>query len=139
MLPMMRLVYVSAAKRPFGEPELEDLLQVSRRNNARLGITGLLLYHDGNFMQALEGEPAVVERLEARIREDPRHHFFQRLATEDVAERMFADWAMAYRRYDAGILPAGYSDFLQRAVTDGPTANTPSVVSVLLSSFRRSL
>ncbi len=60
---MFSLTYVSSAVRPFAEDELADLLAVSRQNNARLGITGMLLYKDGNFMQVLEGEEAEVRTL----------------------------------------------------------------------------
>ena len=139
MQPIMRLVYVSAAKQAFSEADLDALLDVSRRNNARIAVTGLLLYNDGNFMQALEGEPEAVERLATKIQADPRHHFFQRLVTEQGAERLFPEWAMAYRRFDPGAVPAGYSDFLQRAVAKGPTAETASAISILLNSFRRLL
>ena len=53
---MIALVYVSAARKLFDEAELSALLTQCRANNARLGVTGVLLYADGNFMQALEGE-----------------------------------------------------------------------------------
>ena len=47
------IVYVSSATRPFQEAELQDLLLKARENNARLGVTGMLLYIGGNFMQLL--------------------------------------------------------------------------------------
>ncbi|MEM7363377.1 MAG: BLUF domain-containing protein, partial [Pseudomonadota bacterium] len=43
------------------------------------GVTGMLLYHEGSFLQALEGDRAVVEALYERIEEDPRlHHLMAR-------------------------------------------------------------
>ena len=36
---------------PFTPPELIDLLAKSHKNNAELGISGMLLYKDGNFMR----------------------------------------------------------------------------------------
>ncbi|MEB0262865.1 MULTISPECIES: BLUF domain-containing protein [unclassified Mucilaginibacter] len=41
--------------KPFTTKQLKDLLKESRDNNIRVGITGLLLYNDGAFMQVLEG------------------------------------------------------------------------------------
>ncbi len=35
---------------------LGSLLETCRRNNTAAGVTGMLLYKDGNFMQVLEGE-----------------------------------------------------------------------------------
>jgi hypothetical protein len=51
---MLSLVYASSAKQLFSEEDLTALLQQSRDNNTRLGLSGLLLYKDGNFMQVLE-------------------------------------------------------------------------------------
>ncbi len=59
---MFFLVYVSSAVRPFSRVDLDDLLATSRANNARVGITGMLLYKDGNFMQVLEGDEEAVRR-----------------------------------------------------------------------------
>jgi hypothetical protein len=63
---MYQVFYSSAALVPFSDAELTDLLAVSRANNLRLGVTGMLLYHDGSFLQALEGEETIVERLYAK-------------------------------------------------------------------------
>jgi hypothetical protein len=49
------LVYVSSATKPFSPDELSELLAQARVDNAALGITGMLLYSNGNFMQVLEG------------------------------------------------------------------------------------
>jgi len=54
------LVYVSSAVTFFSSAELVTLLEKSRANNTRLGISGLLLYKDGNTMQLLEGERDIV-------------------------------------------------------------------------------
>ncbi|MEE2915447.1 MAG: BLUF domain-containing protein, partial [Pseudomonadota bacterium] len=65
-----QLVYISSA---IGRVDGDAVLAVSRRNNARDGITGLL-YADGRrFLQVLEGERAAVERAYQRIAADPRH------------------------------------------------------------------
>jgi hypothetical protein len=53
---MFSIVYVSSALKPFSKTDLLTLLEKSRENNTSLGISGMLLYKDGNFMQVLEGE-----------------------------------------------------------------------------------
>ncbi|MEP7187723.1 MAG: BLUF domain-containing protein, partial [Roseiflexaceae bacterium] len=62
---MYYLSYASVAVTPFTSAALQALLLTSRRNNMQLGITGMLLYKDGEFMQVLEGEQAAVQALYA--------------------------------------------------------------------------
>ena len=65
------LTYVSTAARELSKDDLNELLAQCRENNAKLGITGMLLYKDGNFMQVLEGEETVVRSIYAKISGDP--------------------------------------------------------------------
>ena len=60
---MFQLVYLSSASQPFSEDDLVALLTQARQNNTAHGLTGMLLYKDGNFMQVLEGDEAEVRRL----------------------------------------------------------------------------
>lgn len=60
----------------FSEGEPVSLLQQSRENNLRLGITGLLLYKDLDFTQVIEGEDSTVQKLSSRIERDPRHRAY---------------------------------------------------------------
>ncbi len=94
------LVYTSHAVQPFTADELVELLRLAREKNARLGITGLLLYREGAFMQALEGDEAVVRELYASIRQDPRHHLVLTLVAMPVATRQFQDWSMGFSNLD---------------------------------------
>lgn len=97
---MLQLVYISSAG-VRGTDGLDAILATSRRNNARDGITGLL-YADGvRFLQALEGEEAVVEAAFERIRADPRHRAVVVLSRRAVASREFGPWDMAARGHDA--------------------------------------
>src|SRR4051794_12405386 len=95
---MFHLVYCSTAARLFTPEGLDGLLTQSRERNARDEITGLLLYHEGGFVQALEGSESNVQTVFASIRRDPRHHSVVTILMEGVAEREFADWHMAFRR-----------------------------------------
>ena len=92
---MLQLVYISTARGPV---DMTAILRVSRRNNARDAVTGLL-YHDGRrFLQALEGEEAEVEAAFARIAADPRHRAVVVLSRRTVDTREFGPWEMAERR-----------------------------------------
>lgn len=112
--PVTRLVYSSRAIRPFDDDELLDLLQRAQEANARRGVTGVLLYHAGTFVQAIEGEDAVVDELHRRIERDPRHTAVTVVSRTEQAERRFGGWSMAFRRYDRSVeLPPGLDDFLE--------------------------
>lgn len=94
------------------------MLVVSRRNNQLAGVTGLLLHHDGNFIQVLEGEEAAVERVFARVMADPRHRGVQRLFSEEREVRDFRDWSMAFRNLSDPTFHAmsGFSELLNHRV-----------------------
>ena len=138
---MFSLVYVSSAHRPFTPDELVELLRQSHEKNARLGITGMLLYKDGNFMQALEGEEAAVRELYATILRDARHHDVITLLEEEVPEREFAAWSMGF--FDLGSDEAratpGYSAFLSTPLTGEAFAASPSRCRMLLRMFRKDM
>lgn len=50
------LIYTCMSRHPMSESEIQDILEVSRRNNAQRGITGILFYRKSQFLQVLEGE-----------------------------------------------------------------------------------
>lgn len=79
------------------EQALDDLLERARAKNGGLGVTGMLLYRQGDFMQVLEGPKDDVLSLYSTIIRDPRHHSVTTLVNTDVAERGFGDWSMAFR------------------------------------------
>lgn len=98
---LLSILYVSAATRLLDDGELEEILKTARAYNVRHGITGVLLYGDGNFMQFLEGPEGPVAELYERIRRDARHHQVITIERESGLPREFADWSMAYRQVDA--------------------------------------
>jgi hypothetical protein len=111
---MISLTYMSTAAAPFDPAALEDLLRVSRRNNAEAGLTGMLLYLDGHFIQTLEGEAEAVDAKYELISLDPRHRSVFVAMRRTIHERAFPDWTMGFEAYDAtraAGLP-GFSDFL---------------------------
>lgn len=93
---LQQLVYLSSAVGPLGMADLEEILLASRRNNAAAGVTGLLLFHDGCFFQALEGPGPDVHAIFGRIRRDPRHTGTIVLQDRPSTERAFASWSMGF-------------------------------------------
>ncbi len=95
---LVQWVYVSTAARVYDGADLDALLDEAVRNNLRRGLTGMLLYADSGFMQALECECAAVEDLMATIRSDSRHRDILDLCFSTISERAFADGSMGFHR-----------------------------------------
>lgn len=131
---MHQVIYSSAAVTPFTETELGQLLARARVNNERLGISGLLLYDDGSFLQVLEGDQQVIEQLYETIGQDKRHHRVVSLLRREIDERHFGQWRMGFAAANAFSkkLP-GYSDYLKARGELGAEANA---ASRLLAAFR---
>ena len=90
------LAYLSSATNLPSLDDLRAILAQARRNNEAHGITGLLLYHDGNFFQVLEGAKDAVLACYGRIEKDLRHNGCIVLISEPSEIRRFANWDMAY-------------------------------------------
>ena len=136
---MYRLVYVSSAAKPFSEQELEDLLKKNRQNNSAVGITGMLLYKEGNFMQCLEGPKKMVCTLHAKIQSDRRHRGMIVLLREEHVQREFKDWTMGFKKLDSNTAldVPGYSDFLDLPLISEQFLLNPSKSLQLLLCFKK--
>jgi hypothetical protein len=78
--------------------ELLDLLLQCRENNKAIGVTGMLLYGNGVFLQAIEGEDDVIDDLVTKIQDDPRHEEIQMLKRKPIEEREYAEWSMGFEQ-----------------------------------------
>jgi hypothetical protein len=87
-------MYVSRAVPAVDQEELLVILRRSKANNPVLGITGVLCFSEGIFLQVLEGGRSAVNRLYNRIATDHRHTQVELLGYEEIGERRFAGWAM---------------------------------------------
>ncbi len=96
MRSVFQTFYVSRATVPFDSAAVQSILQISRRNNARVDVTGCLLFSGHCFAQVLEGDEAVVRALVERVAADPRHLDVRFLHETRREEREYADWSMGY-------------------------------------------
>jgi hypothetical protein len=118
---VLSIVYSSTATVPFGDDELVGLLATSRDNNAVDGLTGMLLFHDGRFLQVLEGPDEAVRSRLGVIAVDERHTDVRVLLEEELNERRFPDWTMGFQPYEPGVsdeIPGYLSSFGEPGVAD---------------------
>ncbi len=129
---MIQIIYASAATVPFSGTDLKQLLTIARANNESMGISGMLVFHEGSFLQILEGEDNVVLSLYAKIEKDKRHDNISLLLRSSIEERSFGDWKMGF--YDASRSmhheEAGFVDFFRkgRGADDSDTDRARAVL-----------
>ncbi|MGV3493216.1 MAG: BLUF domain-containing protein [Ramlibacter sp.] len=90
---LVRLLYCSRAV-DTGNDAIESILAQSRQHNPVSGITGILCYGDGIFLQCIEGGRMQVSELFGSILKDARHKDVALLHFEEILERRFGGWSM---------------------------------------------
>lgn len=95
------LIYISTATQPLNDDELKEILVKSQQNNSRDGLTGMLLYGEGTFVQLLEGDTAMLSKTYERIKKDKRHINISKLDEDSNDQRLFPDWSMGYKLMSA--------------------------------------
>jgi len=103
-MEMIGVVYMSRATRPMSSDDLDRLLLEARTHNAVVGITGVLLYGEGQFFQYLEGHSADVERVYEHIRRSTLHTDLVELEKRKITQRLFRKWFMGFRESPASFL-----------------------------------
>lgn len=91
-----QLIYVSQPTIEFVDEALLDILKIAQIENHKQRISGLMVYHNGKFMQLLEGDEINVKNLFAKIQRDTRHTDIKVLLERDSAKRCFSTWAMGF-------------------------------------------
>ncbi len=136
-----KLIYLSSETESFNEHELIHILEKSIRRNEKRGITGVMLYSGGNFIQLLEGPKHEVESLFRKISEDKRHTNIIRLLAEYSDRRDFPDWKMGFRKITTTMAEqkiTGFSRLLEGdELAEQEIQNLSKKVKVLFNTFRR--
>ncbi|MCB1308919.1 MAG: BLUF domain-containing protein [Leptospiraceae bacterium] len=92
---MKRVTYISNFNRPLTTDEIENIGEVSIRNNKRDELTGALFCFRNIFYQILEGPEERLDACFQRISADDRHGNVFVLNTEhNIAERQYPEWSM---------------------------------------------
>ena len=93
---LVQLIYCSRVVTGVHGTAITSIVDVSRFNNARDGVTGALCFNANFFLQCLEGERGAVNETYHRILRDPRHEGALLLRYDEVSKRQFGDWSMGY-------------------------------------------
>jgi hypothetical protein len=110
---LFSLLYVSRMAVPDAD-EIDRICRQSQANNARDGITGLLVFDGAAFCQLVEGPRAPLEALRHRLEGDPRHVDMRVLHVGPSPARRFPTWRLGY----AFVADAGAIETVQRSRSD---------------------
>ena len=91
---LVRLLYVSRAVDPEDTKAIQSILDSARDHNLSNGITGILCYGGGIYLQAIEGGRIQVNELYGHIVRDDRHKDVALLHYEEITERRVSGWTM---------------------------------------------
>jgi hypothetical protein len=136
-MSLISLTYVSSESRPMTDQDLMDILNTARSFNPTKNITGMLLYRQGYFIQALEGEEEDVTALYGKIVQDERHTNILMVAKEPIESRSFGKWSMGFQDLDK-LDPEFYEahqDVLNTMLDDEGFTKAPSRAHKLLQLF----
>lgn len=139
--PLYQLVYTSQTKIKCDPDTLAAIAQEASTKNEQLGVTGVLLYGGGWFIQLLEGDNKTIQDLAKRIKCDPRHLNYRTVHHQPASSRLFPNWSMGHlclhpMAPDASN-PSGIGD--ESTSTDPTRADKKATPIEYLRSFIRRL
>lgn len=98
---LVRCLYASRISKSVTPSALDEILEQSRKNNPRQGITGLLCHTHDIFVQVVEGGRGPISDLLRSIYHDDRHQDMTILSFEEVTERRFGNWTMGRVNFES--------------------------------------
>ncbi len=108
------IVYVSTASKDLKEPEIKTMLKESVIWNNSHGLTGLLLYSEGNFFQIIEGEETVTKDLFESIKQDPRHHNIIQISGKEIHKEAYDGFKSDFIYSNAHYDPKKFRTYLEQ-------------------------
>jgi hypothetical protein len=99
---MYQLIYISSSTKSLAREEFLELVAQSQGKNDAMGITGVLMFKDGNFMQVLEGEQELIAKLYSTIKVDPRHTLVCIIQEGPISLREYQGWSSTYFNSEEG-------------------------------------
>ena len=140
-MSVLLLAYISDASRSFNESEMDEMLHTFRENNAKIDVTGILLYAGNKFLQILEGDFDKVHELYEKIAADPRHENAVVMDTQLMEGRHFSSWSMGYQRTEAKDIARELEGYIQVCEKGDLVIDHQPIkqltINVLLNAFKK--
>jgi len=121
-MPLRAIAYVSEASAGLSSTVLDTLVDDAARFNIVAGVTGVLLFDGGRFLQYFEGPEDGLAAVHERILQARSHHGIVELSRGRVPQRYFPFWGMRWLGVEPALirqLSAGDWDGFARRINDG--------------------
>jgi hypothetical protein len=128
---LVRCLYASRISTPHAASALDEILEQSRKNNPKHGITGLLCHTHDSFVQVVEGGREPISDLLRSIYRDGRHQQMTILMFEEIAERRFGNWTMGRVNVES-INAAVLLKYCEKTALDPFTCSSHAMMSLLM-------
>lgn len=135
-LPCHQLVYTSRPVVDVTVDVLSSIMESAQRHNLANHITGLLVFHQGRFMQLLEGDERQVHDLYHKIRQDPRHSDVE-VVLETDSPRSMSKWTMGFSM--SGKVDSLLSDQIYYISSEGVLENCKLFGGIVSQNFQKFL
>lgn len=135
MKTLLRIIYTSRASIPFDDVSLNSLLDQARSSNYHAGITGVLSFGHGFFLQVLEGPEARLISLYSKILNDRRHRDCQIIDMAFTHQRLFCNWTMGFVG-EINKIGQSYNEIIDYRVVREDLAETRFLLDSLLEIVR---
>lgn len=131
------ILYISSATPNITKSQIDAIMDITYRNNSKLGITGFLVYNRGNFLQLLEGNPESVSLIYKRITGDLRHRNIMTVLNNTTAQKSFEYYHSGFKIFDNPVLVEELKSYVKLIRTlDAPKHNkTFDLVEGILNSM----
>ncbi len=139
MKDLVFILYLSSSVKLLSQKDLRDLLDEIAKFNEKKQITGLLLYHQGNFVQIIEGTRDHIQSTFNKIKLDQRHRNVTKLIEREIDERLFPSWRMGFQQISddqANKIP-GYLNYMNKKKINDHLSTSPKEIKILFESFIR--
>ena len=136
--PFQAIAYLSTANETFTPGDIETMLASARLVNELAGVTGALLLHGSTFFQYIEGPPAGVQEVYARIQRSRLHSGILELFNQPVEQREFGEWYMGFADAPPSLLLRLEQARWTRLLEDRTEEASPGEGLALLLEFWRS-
>lgn len=97
---LSELIYLSFRSPKCSDEDIYNILKTSVVNNAKQGVTGVLVYSKTKFLQVLEGDKGLVLDLYDKVKLDTRHRQVIILSLKPIHKRHFSGWQMVGKEVD---------------------------------------
>ncbi len=138
MAHLRSIVFFSTAAVPMSPGDLAALGRECAEVDSHVGITGMLLHKNGDFLQVMEGSKSVICDMFAKVSADPRHTNIRKICDRAITRREFAGQAVSFKNLDE--LPPGspyLSPFSYEAFRDDPDLAVLILAFFFRNRFKR--